>query len=118
MVPLMHYFGHNCKNKSAGIYCLSISHLCFSVLSLGVAWPEAGLVSERFALSLIFVLCTALLILNPIIYYLNPSAKRNPSSRCVYVNNTKRLSIINGKRQKKKKIKVCGEKSIRALMPW
>lgn len=66
----------------------------------------------RFALSLIFVLCTALLILNPIIYYLNPSLKRNSSSRCVYVNNTKRLSNINGKRQKttkKKSIKFVGK---------
>lgn len=81
-------------------FCPSISHLSFLVLFESTRvrrCPGIG----RFALSLIFVLCTALLILNPIIYYLNPSMKRNSSSHCVYVNNTKRLSIINGKRQKK-----------------
>lgn len=74
-------------------------------LQNGQSWP-----GRKICTFSIFVLCTALLILNPIIYYLNPSIKKKKDllkrSLCVYVNNTKKVSIL----EKDKKKKVCGEK--------
>lgn len=67
----------------------------------GQSWP--GRKTCTFS---IFVLCTALLILNPIIYYLNPSIKRKKNllkrSLCVYVNNTKWYQLL--KKTKKKSL--------------
>lgn len=73
----------------------------------GQSWP-----GRKICTFSIFVLCTALLILNPIIYYLNPSIKekkkKSPKrSRCVYVNNTKKKRYQLLKKTKKK---VCGKK--------
>lgn len=77
----------------------------------------AGLVGGLALLS-IFVLCTALLILDPIIYYLNPSTETgnlHKHSLYVYVNNTRRYQPLE-----KTKKKVCDEKKKRASipMPW
>lgn len=73
----------------------------------GQSWP--GRKTCTFS---IFVLCTALLILNPIIYYLNPSIKKDLLKRslCVYVNNTKKVSTLEKDKKKTTKKKVCGEK--------
>lgn len=80
-----------------------IFHMHGETLQNGQSWP-----GRKICTFSIFVLCTALLILNPIIYYLNPSIKDLlKRSLCVYVNNTKKV-INSWKRQKKKK--VCGEK--------
>lgn len=49
---------------------LLIFHMHGETLQKGHSWP--GRKTCTFS---IFVLCTALLILNPIIYYLNPSIK-------------------------------------------
>lgn len=73
----------------------------------GQSWP-----GRKICTFSIFVLCTALLILNPIIYYLNPSIKKKKNSpkrsRCVYVNNTKKVSTL----EKDKKKKFVAKKSI------
>lgn len=68
----------------------------------------------------IFVLCTALLILNPIIYYLNPSMEKKKKkllqrSLCVYVNNTKKRYQLLKKTKKKKSL---WRKRASVLMPW
>ena len=83
-----------------------VFHMHGETLQNGQSWP-----GRKICTFSIFVLCTALLILNPIIYYLNPSIKDLlKRSLCVYVNNTKKV-INSWKRQKKKKKKkVCGEK--------
>lgn len=54
----------------------------------GRRWP-----GRKICTFSIFVLCTALLILNPIIYYLNPSRKKilRNVHVVVYVNNTKKV---------------------------
>lgn len=90
-------------------------------LQNGQSWP-----GRKICTFSIFVLCTALLILNPIIYYLNPSKKKkknrkeNPLQRslCVYVNKHKKVSTI----EKGQKKQVCGEslwrKRASILMPW
>ena len=80
-------------------------------LQNGQSWP-----GRKICTFSIFVLCTALLILNPIIYYLNPSIKKNLLKRslCVYVNNTKK-GINSWKRQKKKSL---WRKRASILMPW
>jgi len=55
-------------------------------LQNGRGWP-----GRKICTFYIFVLCTALLILNPIIYYLNPSVRISfKRSLCVYVNNTQK----------------------------
>lgn len=79
-------------------------------LQNGQSWP-----GRKICTFSIFVLCTALLILNPIIYYLNPSIKKDLLERslCVYVNNTKK-GINSWKRQKKS----LWRKRASILMPW
>lgn len=74
-------------------------------LQKGRSWP-----GRKICTFSIFVLCTALLILNPIIYYLNPSIKKNLLKRslCVYVNNTKKVLTL----EKDKKKKFVAKKSI------
>lgn len=83
-----------------------IFHMQGETLQNGRSWP-----GRKICTFSIFVLCTALLILNPIIYYLNPSIKKKKNllkrSLCVYVNNTKKVSTLE---KDKKKKKVCGEK--------
>lgn len=64
-----------------------IFHMHGETLQNGQSWP-----GRKICTFSIFVLCTALLILNPIIYYLNPSIKDLlKRSLCVYVNNTKKV---------------------------
>lgn len=90
-------------------FLISVFPLCFAIFRMhgetlqnGQSWP-----GRKICTFSIFVLCTALLILNPIIYYLNPSIKNLlKRSLCVYVNNTKKVSTL----EKDKKKKVCGEK--------
>lgn len=55
-------------------FILLIFHMHGETLQKGQSWP--GRKTCTFS---IFVLCTALLILNPIIYYLNPSIKKKKS---------------------------------------
>lgn len=90
-------------------FLLLIFHLHGETLQNGLSWP-----GRKICTFSIFVLCTALLILNPIIYYLNPSTKEKnllKRSLCVYVNNTKKVSTLE-KRQKKQKNKFVAKKSI------
>lgn len=98
-------------------FLISVLALCFLVLHMhgetlqnGQSWP-----GRKICTFSIFVLCTALLILNPIIYYLNPSMKKNLLKRslCVYVNNTKKVSTLE-----KDKKKSLWRKRASVLMPW
>lgn len=101
---------HPClfSHLSFNFFFLMIFHTHGETLQNGQSWP-----GRKICTFSIFVLCTALLILNPIIYYLNPSMKKNLLKRslCVYVNNTKKVSTLE---KDKKKIKFVAKKSIRS----
>lgn len=89
-------------------FFLQFSHAWWTICRTAKRWP--GRKTCTFS---IFVLCTALLILNPIIYYLNPSMEKKKKnllkrSLCVYVNNTKKK--VSTLEKDKKKKKVCDEK--------
>lgn len=92
-------------------FFLLIFHMHGQTLQNGQSWP-----GRKICTFSIFVLCTALLILNPIIYYLNPSIKNLlKRSLCVYVNNTKKVSTLEKDKKKKKSL---WRKRASILMPW
>lgn len=92
-----------------------IFHMQGETLQNGRSWP-----GRKICTFSIFVLCTALLILNPIIYYLNPSIKKKKNnllkrSLCVYVNNTKKVSTLE---KDKKKKSLWRKRASILMMPW
>lgn len=69
------YFLHFIIFSSPLFFSLNLSYIfCMhgETLQKGQSWP-----GRKICTFSIFVLCTALLILNPIIYYLNPSIKKD-----------------------------------------
>lgn len=69
MLHYVHVFEHIYFLIS--VFPLLIFHMHGETLQNGPSWP-----GRKICTFSIFVLCTALLILNPIIYYLNPSIKK------------------------------------------
>lgn len=110
-------FSFSLKQSLVLLFVISLrtcffSHL-FLCFSLNSKYIRNGRVAKtgqsREDLHFLFVLCTALLIRSPIIYYLNPSiSNKLKHSLCVYVNNTEKVwTLWEG--EKKKNFEVGGK---------